>query len=287
MVADAVEGGVVPVTGQPVEPRPRGRRCPLRVPEATVRGEDEDLRPGRRGVGGRDDDLDVTVTFEVGRCHAADLGALTSAAGRSGPAVLQAQPTADEVVCRDSALVAADDDLGDLVPVEVGDDAGCVHAAFRGRALREQMPPRVEDERRVERRDDLELPVAVQVDEAGGREPAGLTGGDVAQKRGRLHARCPSGGSAAGHGGSLRVRRACEGQRQPGEQHRGGGGARHEAWDRSPRWCRSLPVSRREARRLRPRSRCASASRAQPRRRPDPGPAAEAARCPRTRVRRR
>ena len=100
--------------------------------------------------------------------------------------MLQAEPAADEIVRRDGAVVPADDDLGDLVAVEVGDDAWRVHAALRRHCLREQMPLRVEDERRVERRDDLELPVAVQVDEAGGREPAGLTGGDVAHEPRRL-----------------------------------------------------------------------------------------------------
>jgi hypothetical protein len=54
-----------------------------------------------------------------------------------------------------------------LVAVEGRDDAGCVDAPFRRGALPERAPVRVEHERRVERCDDLETAVAVQVDERG------------------------------------------------------------------------------------------------------------------------
>ena len=108
----------------------------------------------------------MAVAVEVGRCHTASLWALAPAARRRRPAVLEPQLPADEVVGGDRAVVAADDDVGDLVAVEVGDDAGRVDAALRRSPFPEQMPFRIEHEGRVERGDDLELPVAVQVDEA-------------------------------------------------------------------------------------------------------------------------
>jgi hypothetical protein len=53
------------------------------------------------------------------------------------------------------------------VAVEVGDCPGRVDPPLRRSTLAEQAPVRVEDERRVERRDELEPAVAVQVDEPG------------------------------------------------------------------------------------------------------------------------
>ena len=84
------------------------------------------------------DDLDAAVAVEVGRGHAARLGALPAAARRGRPAGLDPQPPAGEVVRRDRALVAADHDLVHAVAVEVGDHAGRVDAALGRRALAEQ-----------------------------------------------------------------------------------------------------------------------------------------------------
>jgi hypothetical protein len=83
VVADAVEAGVEGVVAGPgVGDRPVGR----------ARGvEDEDLRTRRRGVRRRDHDLDAAVAVEVGRRHAAGLGALAAAARRSRPAGLELQ----------------------------------------------------------------------------------------------------------------------------------------------------------------------------------------------------
>ena len=171
VVADAVEARVVAVV-----PRPRARR-PI---QAARRVEDEHLRSRRRRVRRRRHHLDAAVPVEVRRRHAARLGALPAAAGRRGPAGLQAQLPARQCVRRAGAVVATDDDLARPVAVEVGDDARGVHAPRGRRALAEKTPLGVVDERAVERRDDLQPAVAVEIDEARRGEPAGLAGRDVA-----------------------------------------------------------------------------------------------------------
>ena len=145
VVAGAVEGRV----GRAV-PRPAGR-------VGAGGGEDEDLRAGGRRVGCRGHDLDAAVAVEVRRRHAAGLRALAAAAGRGGPAGLGLQPAGAEVVGRDGAVVAADDDLLHAVPVEVGDHAGRVDPPVARGALAEEPALRVVDERAVEGRDDLSL----------------------------------------------------------------------------------------------------------------------------------
>ena len=114
--------------------------------------------------------------------------------------------------------------LGDLVAVEVGDDAGRVDAALCRGPLPEQVSLRVEDEGRVERRDDLELPVAVQVDEARRCEPACLAGRDVAHELRLRDGRRAAGGDAAWlggvHGG------AAEREQRSGEREGGAHGAK-------------------------------------------------------------
>ena len=167
LVADAVEGRV----GGAV-PRPAGR-------VGAVGGEDEDLRPAVRRVGGRGHDLDAAVAVEVGRREAAGLRALAAAAGRGGPAGLERQPAGAEVVGRHGAVVAADDDLLHAVAVEVGDHAGRVDPPLGRRPLAQEPALRAVDERAVEGRDDLELLVAGEIDEPGGREPARLPRVDV------------------------------------------------------------------------------------------------------------
>ena len=155
LVAGAVEGRVGGVVA-----RPAGR-------VGAGGGEDEDLRAGVRGVGGRGDDLDAAVAVEVGRREAAGLRALPAAAGRGGPAGLERQAAGAEVVGRHGAVVAADDDLLHAVPVEVGDHAGRVDPALGRRPLAEEPALRAVDERAVEGRDDLELLVAGEIDEPG------------------------------------------------------------------------------------------------------------------------
>ena len=197
MVAGAVEVGVVPLPRERVEPRPRRRRSALRPVDGAFRIEDEHLRPGRRGVRRRDDDLDPAVAVQIGRRHAPRLRALAAAARRRGPAWLELQAASAELVRRHGSLVAADDDLLQLVAVEVRDDAGRVDPALRRRPLAEQAPLRVVDERGVERRDDLEPVVAVEVDEPGRSEPARLAGGDRPDEARRRDRRGGGGRGAA------------------------------------------------------------------------------------------
>ena len=167
VVADAVEVGVVALAAQAVVSRPCRRRSALRPVERASRVEDEHLRAGRRCVRRRHDDLDPAVSVEIGRRESPRLGALTAAARRGRPPRLELEATAAELVGRHRALVAADDDLRPPVAVEVRHCAGGVDPPFRRGGLAELAPLRVEDERRVQGRDDLEPAVAVQVDEPG------------------------------------------------------------------------------------------------------------------------
>ena len=217
VVAGAVEVGVVALAGLRVEAGPRRRRSALRPVDGALRVEDEDLRSRRRGVGRRDGDLDAAVAVEIGGGHPSRLRALAAAARRRGPAGLQPQPPAAELVRRDGALVAADDDLRPLVAVEVGDHAGGVDPALRRRPLAEQATFRVVDERGVEGRDDLQLAVAVEVDEPGRREPARLAGSDRPDEARSRDGRGVRGGRAAGAGRGrvvggvgAAVRRGCD-----------------------------------------------------------------------------
>ena len=221
VVAVAVEVGVVALAGQRVEPGPRGRRRTLRPVDGALRVEHEHLRSGGRGVRRRHDDLDAAVPVEIGGRHPPRLGTLAAAARRRGPAGLQPQAPAAELVRRDGSLVAADDDLGHLVAVEVGDDAGRVDATLRRRPLAERTTLGVEHERGVERRDDLEAAVAVEVDEPGRREPAGLAGGDRPDEARSRHGSRSLGRGAAGACRRAVVRRAraaARGERDRGDQ---------------------------------------------------------------------
>ena len=126
VVADAVEVGVVAGPGQRVVARPRGcgpARAARRLVEPAGGVEDEDLRARVGGVRRGHHDLDLAVAVEVGGRHAARLGALAAAARRRRPSGLELELAADQVVGRHRPLVAAHDDLGHLVAVEVGDDA--------------------------------------------------------------------------------------------------------------------------------------------------------------------
>ena len=167
VVADAVEVGVVALAAQAVVSRPGRRRSALRPVERAPCAEDEHLRAGRRGVRRRHDDLDPAVSVEIRRRESPRLGALAATARRGRPPRLELEATAAELVGSHRALVAADDDLRPPVAVEVRDCAGGIDPPFRRSGLAELAPLRVEDERRVEGRDDLEPAVAVQVDEPG------------------------------------------------------------------------------------------------------------------------
>ena len=136
-------------------------------------------------------------------------------AGQPGSSL---QASAAELVRRDSSLVAADDDLGHLVAVEVCDDSGRVDATLRRRPLAERTTLRVEDERRVERRDDLQAAVAVQVDEPRRSEPAGLAGGDRSDETRRRDGRSSLGGGAPRSREVHRARAATGGKRDRGDQ---------------------------------------------------------------------
>ena len=218
VVAVAVEVGVVALAGQRVEPRPRRRRRALRPVDGALRVEHEHLRSGRRGVRRRHDHLDAAVPVEVGGGHAARLGTLAAAARRRGPAGLQLQASAAELIRRNGSLVAADDDLGHLVAVEVCDDTGRVDAALRRRPLAERTTLGVEDERGVERRDDLQASVAVEVDEPRRSEPAGFAGGDRSDEARRRDGRSSLGRDAAGSREVHRARAANRGKRDRGDQ---------------------------------------------------------------------
>ena len=167
VVADAVERGVARVV-------PRPSRL-----VATGPVEDEHLRAGLRRVRRRRDDLVTPVPVDVGGGEAARLRALAAAARRRGPAGPDLQGAAARVIGGDRPVVAAHHDLPAAVPVEVGDDARRVDPSLARRPLAQHPPARVEHEGRVGGRDDLELPVAVEVDERGGGEPARLAGRDV------------------------------------------------------------------------------------------------------------
>ena len=99
------------------------------------------------------------------------------------------QPAAAELVRRHRALVARHHDVGDAVALEVGHHRRRVDPALARLPLAEQAAPRVEHERRVEGRDDLQPSVSVEVDQARGGEPPRLTGVDVADEL-RVPHRC-------------------------------------------------------------------------------------------------
>ena len=226
VVAGAVEVGVVALAAQLVVARPRRRRGALGPVERALRAEDEHLRSRRGGVRRRHDDLGPAVSVEVGRGQPSCLRALAAAARRCGPARLDTQPAAAQLVRGHRPLVAADDDLRPPVSVEVGHGAGGVDPPLRRRALAEQAALRVEDERRVEGCDELELAVAVQVDEPGRGEPARLAGLDVPDEAGRRdgsRCRVPGaagrGTAAVGGAGAVACRR-CNGDQDEGDSSR-------------------------------------------------------------------
>ena len=186
VVAGAVEGGVVARAGQRVEPRPSRRGRARRPVQRAGPVEDEDLRSARRRVRRCRHHLDSAVSVEVGRGETARFGALAAAAGRGRPARLEPQLAAAQVVGRDGPLVTADHDLRHAVGVQVGNHARGIDASVRRRPPAQATTLGVEDEGRVERRDDLEAAIPVEVDEPGGRKPAGLAGRDVPHEpRGR------------------------------------------------------------------------------------------------------
>ena len=232
VVAGAVEVGIVPRARQGVVPGPGGSGCALRSVGGARGVEHEDLRADPRGVRRRDDGLDPSVLIEIGGRHPASFGTLATAARRRRPAALDPQLTAAELVRGHGSIISADHDLRQLVRIEVGDDAGCIDAPLRRRALAEETPPRIEDERRVERRDDLQAAVAVEVDEPGRREPARLAGLDRPHEARSRHGRGSLGRGASGarqaaHAVDARAAagRQGDGDEQQGEDHE----ARHSA----------------------------------------------------------
>jgi hypothetical protein len=76
------------------------------------------------------------------------------------------QPAAAELVRRHRALVPCHHDVRHAVALEVGDHRRWIDPALTRPPLAEQAASRVEHERGGERRDDLQPPVCVEVDEA-------------------------------------------------------------------------------------------------------------------------
>jgi hypothetical protein len=132
--------------------------------EPPVRAEDEHLGALAGRVGRRRHDLDPAVAVEVPGRETAHLRGLAAAADRGRPAGLRVQGAAAELVRRDRAG-AADHDVLDTIALEVGDHRRGVDPALAGPAAAKLVPVGVEDERRVEGRDDLEPAVPVEVHE--------------------------------------------------------------------------------------------------------------------------
>ena len=150
--------------------------------------EHEDLGALGRRVGRRRHDLDPAVAVQVRGGEATDLRGLAATVRGRRPPGLALQPPASELVRRHRARVATDHDVGDAVALEIGDHRRGIDPALARPAPAQLAAVGVEHERRVERRDDLQPAVSVEVDQARGGEPARLPGVDLPHELRLLHA---------------------------------------------------------------------------------------------------
>ena len=120
--------------------------------------EHEHLRALRRGVGRGGDDLDPAVVVRSAAARPRTSGDWPPLSHGRRPAGLAVQPAAAEARRPRRSPVAADHDVGHAVALEVGDHGRRVDRPWRRPCPAELAALRVEDEGRVERRHDLELP---------------------------------------------------------------------------------------------------------------------------------
>ena len=178
VVVDVADADVLAVGAVAAVAGPRVS-VPTRLEQPSVRVEHEDLRALGRRVGRGRHDLDPAVAVQVGGGQPTDLRGLSATVRGRRPAGLALQAAAPELVRRHGARVAADHDVGDAVALEIGDHRRGIDPALAGPAPAQLVSGRVEHERRVERRDDLQPAVSVEVDQARGGEPARLPRRDL------------------------------------------------------------------------------------------------------------
>ena len=231
VVADAVEVGVVARPGQRVEPRPRRRGRSGRPVQPTRRVEDEDLRPGSARCSSS------SPRPRGAPSPSRSAAAMPRASGHCPPLHVDAGQPGLSCNCPPTRLYAATVPSlppttisGTLSPSRSATTLRRVDPALRRRPLAERASLGVEHECRVGRRDDLQPAVAVEVDEARRREPAGLAGGDPAHEARRRHLGLVLGPHAVRR---LQRRRGCAG-RVAGQGQRGHD---HQQDDRGRRAC--------------------------------------------------
>ena len=212
VVVDVPDADVLAVRAVAAVARP-GVGMSSRPEQPPARVEHEDLRSLGSGVRRRRHDLDPAVAVQVCGREPADLRRLAAAVRGRRPPGLALQPTTSELVRRHGARVAADHDVGDAVALEIGDHRRGVDPALARPAATQLVSVGVEHERRVERRDDLQPPVSVEVDQARGGEPARLPGVDLPHELRRLHGSSATLGDAGGGGPLHRAARRRDGRR--------------------------------------------------------------------------
>ena len=137
-----------------------------RLEQPAARVEDEDLGAGGRGVRGRRHHLDPAVAVQVGGGEPTGLRRLAAARRGRRPPVLEGRPPPRSSYAATVPSLPATTMSGTPSPSRSATTDGARHGPHWP-APAEQASPRVEHERGVERRDDLQPSVSVEVDEAG------------------------------------------------------------------------------------------------------------------------